>query len=149
MKGTFLKVGSGLGKNSQSLSTKIIIGFAICSSTATVATPSFAGASYRSLSRDLIIDFSSSCSTTTPLSFYRTKSISGRLTDVDCSYRGADSARYKFIDVTGNERCYGRMTIIWGYRRQPKKVSIWEIDGAVSGFKCSASGKKFTVEIFN
>lgn len=149
MKSTFFENLLDFYKRKYWLSSQILTKLTISFSAIIFATPSFAGTTYRSLSRDLTIDLSRSCSTVTPLSFYRTRNgVSGRLTDLDCSGSG-DVIRFKFIDVTGNERCYGRMTISYGYRRQPKTVSIWEIDGAVSGFKCSVSGKKIEVEIFN
>jgi hypothetical protein len=49
----------------------------------------------------------------------------------------SDVADFNFIDTEGKERCYGSSTMSSG------AVSIWEIKGAVPGYRCSTIGKTY------
>jgi hypothetical protein len=49
----------------------------------------------------------------------------------------SDVASFNFIDTEGKERCYGSSSMSSG------AVSIWEIKGAVPGYRCSTIGKTY------
>jgi len=108
-------------------------------------SPSLADTIYRSKSGTLTVRYGNKCSTVKPSGFYRFGSISGNLIALSCENIGGDWAEHKFIDTSGDERCYGLMQQSWGWAT--KTLTTWIIKGAVSGYRCSQSGKKFEVEM--
>lgn len=106
-------------------------------------SPCLAETIYRSMSGTLMVRYGNKCSTVKPSGFYRFGSISGNLIALSCENLGGDGAEHKFIDTSGDERCYGLMQQVWGRRT----FTIWIIEGAVSGYRCLQSGKKFRVEM--
>jgi hypothetical protein len=129
-----------LGKND----TKLIAFLTVFSSVLLAATPSFAGTQYISKDGTLTVQYGNKCSTTKPTGTYRVRNgVTGNLTALDCSGIGGDIADHKFVDVSGKERCYGQMRQVWSQ----KVLTIWKIEGAVSGYACSQAGKTFTVEM--
>jgi hypothetical protein len=114
-----------------------------CLSAILTTTPCLADIMYISKSGTLMIRYGNVCSTIKPSGFYHFGKISGNLTALSCENLGGDSSEAKFTDISGDERCYGRMRQIWGRRTS----TIWIIEGAVPGYYCSQSGKKFKIEM--
>jgi hypothetical protein len=56
---------------------------------------------------------------------------------------GGDVYPHTFTDVSGSERCTGRMTSTYGGRNGT--VFKWTIDRAVPGFRCSTVGERYDV----
>lgn len=109
-----------------------------------IATPGLAGSRYVSRDGNLTIEFGNSCSTTSPSGSYRVQGgVSGDLVATTCERLGGDVSVSRFTDTSGNERCYGQMTQSWGSR----VMTIWQVEGAVSGYTCSQVGKKFEIEM--
>ena len=108
-----------------------------------IASPSFAG-DMTSKGGNLTIHTGDHCSTKQPSGSYKFKNgRAGTLTPVDCSLAGADGFFDKFIDTKGKERCYGRLSTFWGN----KIITVWEFQGAVSGYRCSQVGNKIEIEM--
>jgi hypothetical protein len=126
------------------LKSRSIIAFATCSFTLLTAMPSWAGTQYTSKDGNLAVQYGNKCSTTKPSGTYRVRNgVTGNLTPLDCSGADGDVADYKFVDVSGKERCYGQMRHAWSR----KVFTIWTIEGAISGYPCTQAGKTFTVEM--
>jgi hypothetical protein len=112
--------------------------------TVTITTPALAGTRYVSLDGNLTVEYSNACSTTTPSGSYRVRNgVSGDLVATTCEGIGGDVGISRFTDTSGDERCYGRMTQSWGRR----VMTVWQVEGAVSGYSCSQTGKRFEVEM--
>jgi hypothetical protein len=125
-------------------SQKIAASLVVFSAILLPSLPSLAGTQYTSKDGTLTVQYGNKCSTTKPTGTYRVRNgASGNLTALDCSGIGGDIADHKFVDVSGKERCYGQMRQVWSQ----KVVTIWKIEGAVSGYACSQAGKTFTVEM--
>jgi hypothetical protein len=126
------------------LSKTTIASLALFSAIVLPALPSLAGTQYTSKDGTLTVQYGNQCSTTKPTGTYRVRNgVTGNLTALDCSGIGGDISDHKFVDVSGKERCYGQMRQVWS----EKVLTIWKIEGAVSGYSCSQSGKTFTVEM--
>lgn len=125
-------------------SNRFIISAVVCSLVTLAAAPSLAGIKYISKGGKLVVQYGNTCSTVNPSGSYRfSDGTAGVLTALDCTNTGGDIAAHTFRDTSGKERCYGRMTQYWGQR----VMTVWEVDGAVSGYRCSVVGKKFEVEM--
>jgi hypothetical protein len=99
---------------------------------------------YTSLDGKLNIKFGGTCSTVKPSGSYRFRNgTSGVLTAVDCNNIGGDAAFSKFMDITGKQRCQGRMDQYWGGSKGV--VTVWKATSAVKGYRCSKVGQ--TIEI--
>ncbi len=123
---------------------RLAVGGAILASIVFAISPSLADTRYTSKSGNLIVQYGKKCSTVKPSGFYRVgNAVTGNLTPLDCSVIGGDIAEHKFIDMSGKERCYGQMRQVWSR----KIVTIWKIEGAVSGYPCTQVGKTFTIEM--
>jgi hypothetical protein len=126
------------------IANKLMAVLVISSSVLLTATPSLAGSQYTSKDGNLTVQYGNKCSTTKPTGTYRVRNgVTGNLTALDCSGIGGDISDHKFVDVSGKERCYGQMRQVWSQ----KVLTIWKIEGAVSGYVCSQVGKTFTVEM--
>ncbi|MCA2623726.1 MAG: hypothetical protein IM507_07870 [Microcystis sp. M20BS1] len=122
--------------------TKLIFGLIFI----LIASPSFAGLRQTSKDGNLTIQTGDHCSTKQPSGSYKFKNgRAGTLTPIDCDLAGGDYFYDKFIDTKGKERCYGRLSTFWGY----KTITIWEFQGAVSGYRCSQVGSKIEIEMNN
>jgi hypothetical protein len=91
---------------------------------------------------------SSTCSTQKPHGRYVVKGgVTGLLYPANCAenIQGGDSASYEFVDVSGKERCIGRMKLFDGGRATK---TVWYVDRAVDGFPCSVAGQKFEIDLF-
>jgi hypothetical protein len=126
----------------KNLTTCVIIYF----SSILTATPCLADRIYTSRSGTLTVQYENACSTVRPSGSYRFGNISGTLTALSCKNVGGDFAEHKFIDISGDQRCYDRMNQSWGGRYP---VTVWEVKGAVSGYQCSQIGEKFKIEMDN
>ena len=123
---------------------RLTIGMIACVLLLLISMPSFAGMKYTSKGGRLVIQYGNSCSTVKPSGSYRfNNGTAGVLTALDCKNTGGDISSHKFADTAGKERCYGRMTQYWGR----KIVTVWDVEGAVTGYQCSVTGKKFEVEM--
>ncbi|MGG6267546.1 hypothetical protein ACQ4M5_24230 [Leptolyngbya sp. AN10] len=117
----------------------------------TTAVP--AEATLVSASKHMRIDWQyvlnrSTCSTQKPHGRYTVRGgVTGLLYPANCTenLQGGDSASYEFVDVSGKERCIGRMELLDGGRATK---TIWYIDRAVDGFPCSVAGQKFEIDLF-
>lgn len=108
-----------------------------------VPIAALAGTKYSSKEGSLTVQYDQ-CSTVEPSGSYQLQNgVSGELIALDCSRTGGDVAHHRFQDTTGNERCYGKMTQVWGR----KVVTIWEVEGAVEGYSCSQIGEKYEIEM--
>jgi hypothetical protein len=111
---------------------------------AILAAPALAGTRYVSRDGNLTIEYSNACSTTSPSGSYRVQGgVTGDLVATTCERLGGDVSVSQFTDTSGNERCYGKMTQTWGR----VVMTVWQVEGAVSGYSCSQTGKKFEVEM--
>jgi hypothetical protein len=95
-------------------------------------SPCLADTIYSSKSGTLMVRYGNKCSTVKPSGFYRFGSISGNLIALSCENLGGDGAEHN-----------GLMQQVWGRRT----FTTWIIEGAVSGYRCLQSGKKFRVEM--
>lgn len=86
--------------------------------------------------RGLIIDYSSEQLDGDPIALYRfADGISGELYLVDGI---GDWASFNFIDTAGDERCLGRVDILWG---GVQTITEWAFDGTVEGYTCPQVGQ--------
>jgi hypothetical protein len=103
---------------------------------------------YSSKNGDLLIIVRNKCSISEYSGKYFFKNnvrFSGGLTRTNCSQDiNAERIEYKFTDIEGDEFCYGRMIKI---ESGQKNVTIWKIEGSVSGHYCSHIGANFEVEM--
>lgn len=119
----------------------------------TLATVLPAQAELVSASKHMRIDWqyalnASTCSTQKAHGRYVVRSgVSGLLYPANCSknVQGGDGGDYNFVDVSGSERCIGRMSLFDGGRATK---TVWHIDQAIEGDRCSAAGQKFEVDLF-
>ena len=123
---------------------KLAASMVIFSSVLLVANSSLADTKYTSKDSSLVVQYGNKCSTVKPSGFYRVNNgVTGNLIALDCSGVGGDVADHEFIDTSGKERCYGQMRQVWSR----KVLTIWKIEGAVSGYACSQAGKTFEIEM--
>lgn len=127
------------GKLSRIIGCVTIAGWTIIS-----AAPVLAGTRYISEDGSLIVEYGSACSTVNPSGAYQVQNgVSGDLIATTCEGMGGDISEHRFTDTSGRERCYGRMRQYWGARIR----TVWQIEGAVSGYSCSQTGKQFEIEM--
>jgi len=95
--------------------------------------------------------YQDACATGQPSdSYYVQNGVSGILYPSECGQYGSDVAEYKFVDTSGNERCTGKTVLSYagGYVngvRDNRIVTVWEIQNAVSGYKCSTIGETYEI----
>lgn len=72
---------------------------------------------------------------------------SGVLYNTNCTQRKGEGT-FKFVDVSGSERCLGRMKI-GGFISSEGPYTEWKVDGTVPGSRCSVVGQTFTFRGMN
>ncbi len=107
-----------------------------------LAAPAIATTEYHSQDQTLTVVYQGSCSLTRPWGSYQVKQgVAGILIPLDCREPGGDSSTSRFIDTSGDERCYGQMYQDW----TRGIITTWEVEGAVAGYRCSTIGQTYRI----
>jgi len=111
-------------------------------------TPSYVLVSEdRSLQIQQLRSYQEACATENPSdSYFATSGVRGLLYPSKCSPYGTDVAEYRFVDISGAQRCTGNAVVVFG-GRENSIISYWEIKGAASGYSCSTIGKSYEMRM--
>ena len=94
--------------------------------------------------------YQEACATRKPSDYYFDQSgISGFLYPNKCSSRyGTDVfVEYRFVDISGTERCTGIVVFDPVGRDLPIEMS-WKIEGAVPGYRCNTIGEIYRIRVW-
>jgi hypothetical protein len=104
---------------------------------------------YHSKNKSLSVYLTNKCSTVKASGHYyflkNQSRLQGFLARENCHQDiNSEKLEFDFTDIEGDEICRGKMTRI---ESAQKNVTIWKIEGSVSGHYCSQVGKIIEVEM--